>query len=575
MAAEDGLLTRARPVLGAAFTFSLFTNLLMLSIPIYSLQVYDRVLASRSVQTLAMLAMVVLGALLVHFTLESVRSRLMVHVGLWLDRAWAPELLRRAVRRGPDPDGPPGAGVLRDLNAVRNFITGPGVFNLFDAPWVPVYIVVMFILHPYLGVLTTAGAVALFAVAWVTDLATRAPLREASVKMVVQQALADAYVARAEVIESMGMLPGIAALWEDGQDETRRLLERGWHRSAFLAAMARFGRFLVQVAVVTVGAWLAIDNRMSAGTIVAGSILLTRALAPVESLVASWKSLAGARSAYDRIQDELAKPLPGRSTTHLPRPSGRLVLERVTVQVPGTGRKVLSAIDLDLAPGESLGIIGPSAAGKTTLARVILGLLPPSEGRARLDGADVATWSREDFGRHIGYLPQDIELFASTVKRNIARMDDPDDERVVEAAMLAGVHEMILRLPLGYDTPIADVIRNLSGGQRQRIAIARAFYGQPRLMVLDEPNSNLDSDGENALIRALAHARDAGVTAVVIAHRARVLMTVDRLLLLRDGRAELLGPREEVMARVLPPASGGHSVGLSPKPIRGDGPSPI
>ncbi len=552
MAAAEGLLSGARRVFAAAFAFSLFTNLLMLSIPIYSLQVYDRVLSSRSLDTLWALAAVVAGALLVHLTLESVRSRLMVHVGLWLDRAWAPELLKRAIRRGPDPDGPPGAGVLRDLTSVRNFITGPGVFNLFDAPWIPVYIVVMFILHPDLGWLTTGGAMALFAMAWITDLATRERLRSASLKLVVQQAMADAFVARSEVIEAMGMLPGVTALWEEGLHETHDLLEDGWHRSALLAALARFGRFAVQVAVVTVGAWLAINNHMTAGTIVAASILLTRALAPVESLVAAWKGLVSARAAYDRIQTELSTPLPRRSSTRLPTPSGRLTLERISVEVPGRERPVLNDIVLDLSPGESLGIIGPSAAGKTTLARVILGLVEPTGGRARLDGADVATWSRDEVGRHIGYLPQDIELFATTLKRNIARMAEPDDDLVIEAATLAGVHDMILRLPLGYDTQVADVFRNLSGGQRQRIAIARSFYGNPRLMVLDEPNSNLDSEGENALLRALLRARERGVTTIVIAHRARVLMTVDRMLLLRDGRTEMLGPRDEVMARVLP-----------------------
>jgi len=552
MVDDRGLLAGARHTFVSAAIFSLCANLLMLSIPIYSLQVYDRVLSSRSGETLAMLAIIVLGALLVHLTLEAVRSRLMVHVGLWLDRSWAPELLRRAVRRGPNASDAPGAGTLRDLGAVRNFITGPSVFNLFDAPWIPVYITVMFILHPGMGWLTVGGAVALFAVAWVTDLSTRAPLRAASVRMAVQQHLADEFVRRSEVIEAMGMLPGVAAWWEDGARQTREMLTRGWHRSALLAAFARFGRFLVQVAVVTLGAWLAIKNEMSAGTIVAGSILLTRALAPVESLVASWKGLVDARAAYDRIHEDLVKPLPARQSTRLPPPSGRLVLERVGVEIPGRERPVLRDIDLDLAPGESLGIIGPSAAGKTTLARVILGLAAPSAGCARLDGADVATWSREEIGRHVGYLPQDIELFATTIKRNIARMGEPDDKLVIEAAMLAGVHDMILRLPLGYDSEIAEIVRNLSGGQRQRIAIARAFYGSPRLMVLDEPNSNLDSEGENALLRALLRARERGVTTIVIAHRARVLMTVDRLLFLRDGATEMLGGRDEVMARVLP-----------------------
>jgi len=552
MAGDDGILAGARRTFGAAGVFSLFSNVLILAIPIYSLQVYDRVMSSRSGVTLFMLTVVALGCLVIHAVLEAVRSRLMVHVGLWLDRVWAPELLRRAIRRGPEGDGATGAQVLRDLGALRGFITGPGVFHLFDAPWVPIYAIVMFLLHPALGWLTVIGGVALFGLAFVSEFATRKPLKSAGQRLTVSQARADEYVRRAEVIEAMGMLPGLTNSWAAEARRTQEFLSTGWHRSALLAASARFGRFLVQVAVVALGGWLAINDHLSTGSVVAASILLTRALAPVESLVGSWKSFIAARSAYGRIQRELDRPPPARSTTILPIPQGRLALERVGFELPQMERPILSNIELDLRPGESLGIIGPSAAGKSTLARIILGIQAPSQGRARLDGADVATWSREDLGRHLGYLPQNIELFPGTIKRNIARMAEPDDEKVIAAAQLAGVHEMVLRLPLGYDTEIADALRNLSGGQRQRIAIARAFYGEPRLLVLDEPNSNLDSEGENALIRALMRARERGVTTIVIAHRARVLMTVDRLLLLRDGRMDMLGARDEVMARVLP-----------------------
>lgn len=548
----DGILAGARRTFAAAGVFSLFSNVLILSIPIYSLQVYDRVMSSRSGTTLAMLTVIAVGCLLVHAVLEAVRSRLMVHVGLWLERVWAPELLRRAIRRGPEGDGATGAQILRDLGAVRGFITGPGVFHLFDAPWVPVYAVVMFMLHPALGWLTLGGGAALFGLALVSELATRGPLKGAGQRLTVSQARADEYVRRAEVIEAMGMLPGLTNVWAAESRRTQDMLSVGWHRSALLAAAARFGRFFIQVAVVAVGAWLAINDHLSTGSVVAASIMLTRALAPVESLVGSWKNFMGARAAYGRIQRELIRPQAARASTALPVPRGRLTLERTSFELPHLERPVLSGIELDLLPGEALGIIGPSAAGKSTLARIILGLQVPSRGRARLDGADMATWSREDLGRHVGYLPQNIELFPGTIKRNIARMAEPDDRKVIEAAQLAGVHEMILRLPLGYDTEIADALRNLSGGQRQRIAIARAFYGEPRLLVLDEPNSNLDSEGENALIRALLRARERGVTTIVIAHRARVLMTVDRLMLLRDGRMDMLGERDEVMARVLP-----------------------
>ncbi|MCR6630846.1 MAG: type I secretion system permease/ATPase [Magnetospirillum sp.] len=552
MLARDGILAGARPTFVCALVFSLFANVLILAIPLYSLQVYDRVLSSRSGATLAMLTLVALGALVIHAILEMVRSRLMVHVGLWLERVWAPDLLRRAVRHGPDGDGASGAQVLRDLSTVRNFITGPGVFHLFDAPWVPVYAVVMFLLHPVLGWVTLGGGLVLFGLALASEMATRAPLKTAGNRMTVAQARADEYVRRAEVIEAMGMLPGLIAHWAGESRRTQEFLALGWQRSALLAACARFARFAVQVAVVASGAWLAINNSLSVGSVVAASILLTRALAPVESLVGSWKNFIGARNAYGRVQAAVERAGRPRHATALPAPAGRLVLDRVTLEIPRLERPILSRVELDLAPGESLGIIGPSAAGKSTLARIILGIQEPTRGRARLDGADVAAWPREDLGRHVGYLPQAIELFPGTIKRNIARMAEPDDAKIVEAAQLAGVHEMILRLPLGYDTEIADALRNLSGGQRQRIAIARAFYGAPRLLVLDEPNSNLDAEGENALIRALLRARERGVTTVIIAHRARILMSVDRLMLLRDGRVDMLGARDEVMARVLP-----------------------
>lgn len=552
MAARDGILAGARSTFACVLVFSLFANVLILAIPLYSLQVYDRVMSSRSGATLAMLTLVAMGALLVHAVLEAVRSRMMVHVGLWLDRVWAPELLRRAVRNGPEGDGATGAQVLRDLGTVRNFITGPGVFHLFDAPWVPVYAVVMFLLDPALGWVTLGGGVFLFGLAWASEATTRAPLKEAGQRMTLSQARADEYVRRAEVVEAMGMLPGLIAHWAAEARRTQDYLSVGWQRSALLAAVARFGRFSVQVVIVAVGAWLAINDTVSLGSVVAASIILTRALAPVESLVGSWKSFIGARNAYARVQNALERTGRPRQAIALPSPSGRLVLERVTLELPQLERPVLHKVEFELPAGQALGIIGPSAAGKSTLARIILGIQQPTRGRARLDGADVATWSREDMGRHVGYLPQAIELFPGSIKRNIARMGEPDDAKVIEAARLAGVHEMILRLPLGYDTEIADALRNLSGGQRQRIAIARAFYGQPRLLVLDEPNSNLDADGETALIRAMQRARECGVTTIVIAHRARILMSVDRLMVLREGRVDMIGARDEVLARVLP-----------------------
>ncbi len=568
MAGDDGLLAGARRTFAVAAGFSMVANMMMLAVPLFTLQVYDRVLSSRSGPTLAALLGVAVGALLVHAALEAARARLMVHVGLWLDRAWAPDLLARAIRRAPTSDGLPGAATLKDLSTVRGFVGGPGMFHLFDAPWVPIYLAVIFLLHPALGWLATAGAALLFGLAVASELATRRSLRTGGRRLAAQQQRAEDFVRRAEVIEAMGMLPALTAIWAGHAAEAQVALARGWHRAALLGAAARFCRFLVQVTVIGLGAWLAMHDALTAGGVVAGSIVLSRALAPVESLVGSWKNFIAARAALARLDEELATPMPRRGTTRLPAPDGRLALEKVTVEMPGLERPILSGVEFDLAPGESLGIVGPSAAGKSTLARVILGIQPPTRGRARLDGADVSCWCREDLGRHLGYLPQDIELFHGTVKRNIARMDIPDDALVVEAARLAGVHEMVLRLPRGYDTEIAEASRNLSGGQRQRIAIARALYGDPRLLVMDEPNSNLDAEGENALIRALMRARERKVSTVVIAHRARILMTVDKLLFLRDGRAEMFGPRDEVMARILPQPQAQSRLRPGPAPVK-------
>jgi ATP-binding cassette subfamily C protein/ATP-binding cassette subfamily C protein EexD len=553
MAGKQSILANSRRTFVAAATFSLFTNLLMLVIPVFSLQTYDRVLASRSGQTLAMLTIIAVGALMLQGVLEGIRSRLMVLVGLWLEKSWGPELLERNIRKGPT-SAMSGVQSLRDLATVRGFLGGTGIFNLFDTPWVPIYAACMFMLAPPLGWATLAGGVVLFLVTTLSEVFTRKPLQDAGMKFNVQLVRAHDFVRKSEVIEAMGMLPGIKKLWTQDQDQAVDLLGRGWNANAVLSAFARFARLAIQIAVMALGAWLAIDDKLSPGGVVAASILLARALAPVESLVGSWKGFVDARSALDRLDEELKSDPPARTTTRLPTPTGRLTIERVRYEVSGRERPILNDVALELNPGESLGIIGPSAAGKSTLARVILGIQTPTEGRARLDGADLGTWSREDVGRHIGYLPQDIELFPGTVKQNIARMsdDEADDDKVIEAATLAGVHDMILRLPLGYDTDITDCLRNLSGGQRQRVAIARALYGEPKLLILDEPNSNLDAEGENMLLRALIRAREKGVTSIVIAHRARVLMTVDRLLLLKDGRIEMIGPRDEVMARVLP-----------------------
>lgn len=544
----------------AAALFSLFTNLLVLAIPLYTLQVYDRVLGSRSLETLAMLTVAAMGALVFLGLLEAVRGRLMTHVAAWLDRRWAPALMARAVEAAAGGTEGSAQG-LRDLAVLRAFVGGPGMLQIFDAPWLPLYVAAMFLLHTALGWLALGGAALLLAIAVAAEAVTRRPFQSAARRVNSLLRRADSVIRNAEVVEAMGMMPAIRRRWGDENMQAADLMTRASRRAASLSALARFLRLAVQVAVIALGAKLALAQEITPGAMIAATVLLSRALAPVEQLVGQWRSVVAARAARDRIADSLARPAMVRAATRLPQPAGHLSLERVSLSVPGREAPILDGIDLDIRPGESLGVIGPSAAGKTSLARVILGVRIPTAGRARLDGADLAAWSRDDLGAHVGYLPQAIDLFAGTVKDNIARMAEAADADVIAAARLAGVHEMILRLPLGYDTEVGEATLALSGGQRQRVGIARAFFGEPRLLVLDEPNSNLDAEGENALIRALMQARERRITSVIIAHRPRVLTTVDKILFLRDGRIEMFGDRDAVLARVLP----------QPRAVEGDG----
>ena len=536
-------------ILVVAF-FSLFVNVLMLVIPLYMLQVYDRVLASRSEETLAMLTVAALGALVVLGVLEGVRSRILVRVGAWLERALAPELLGQAVRSALSAARATGAQGLRDLAAVRGFLGGAGIFHLFDAPWVPLYLGVIYLLHPLLGTTALIGGLVLFAVAGLNEWITRRPLGSAGKLSNELYRRAEARMRNAEVIEAMGMLPAVTADWQRENEQVIRLQSAASDRAGTLAALTRFLRLGVQVGILGLGALLAIHQEITAGAMIAASILLARALAPVEQAIGTWRGFVNARAAWDRIRQSLDAATLERGSTTLPVPTGIIDVENATVVAPGREAPVLRNVSFHLDAGETLGVIGPSAAGKTSLARLLVGIWPAQSGKARLDGADVFTWQREDLGRHIGYLPQDVELFDGTVKQNIARMGEARDEDVIMAARLAGVHEIILGLPLGYDTLIGEGGIKPSGGQRQRLALARAFYGRPRLLVLDEPNANLDSDGEEALMRALAQARQSRVTTVIIAHRIRVLAATDRILLLRDGRAELFGEREAVLARL-------------------------
>src|SRR3954470_14439969 len=482
--------------------FSGVVNLLQLTTSVYMMQVFDRVLASRVLDTLYFLSLIAIGAILVLALLEAVRGQVMQRLATWVEHRVAPEGFVRAIEstlRGR----PYRMEALRDLAVCRGYLGSPGALSLYDVPWVPIYIAVIFMLHPIMGWIALGGAFLLFGLTLASELSTSKLLREANTAAMASQRRADSISRNAEVIDSMGMLPSVIGRWRESVAAMTVPQQRAGDRAAILVALTKFFRLAVQIAILGVGAYLVLSQELTSGASIAGSIILGRALAPVEQMIGGWKALVQARQCFRRLQSFLAMPRLRPPGLPLPEPVGNVSVERVSYAFPGQGVAMIKGINFALAPGESLAIIGPSAAGKTTLIRLLIGTLPASAGTVRLDGADVYQWLREDFGRHVGYLPQDVELFDGTVFTNIARMGEAIPEEVYDAARLAGCHEMILRLPNGYDTEIGEGGLYLSGGQRQLIGLARAMFGRPKLVVLDEPNSNLDGESEAALMRAL------------------------------------------------------------------------
>ncbi|GGG25541.1 peptidase [Caldovatus sediminis] len=533
--------------------FSGVVNLLQLTVSIYMMQVFDRVLSTRSVDTLIYLTVVAITGIGVLALLEAARAKVMHRVASWMEHRVAPEGFVRAVEsqlRGRSYR----MEALRDLAVFRNYLSSPGVLNLYDVPWVPIFLLVIFALHPTLGWIALLGALLLFALAILNEVATAGLLRQANTASMATQRRADSIVRNAEVIDSMGMLPAVMSRWRESVAEAAPAMGAASDRASVLLAITKFMRLAVQIGVLGTGAFLVLQQEITAGASIAASIIMGRALAPVEQLIGGYKQLVQARQSFRRLQTFLSLPRLRPPGLPLPEPSGRLTVERVSYAFPGQAVAIIKGVNFALAAGESLAVIGPSAAGKTTLIRLLIGTLQPTAGNVRLDGADVYTWMREDFGRHVGYLPQDVELFDGTVFRNIARMGEAEPEEVFAAARLAGCHEMILRLPQGYDTEIGDGGQHLSGGQRQLIGLARAMFGNPKLVILDEPNSNLDGDAEAGLMRALAELKQRGTTVVLVSHRPTLVQGVDKVLLLRDGAVEMFGPRVEVLKRLMQPA---------------------
>ena len=542
--------------------FSACLNMLMLSVPLYMMQIYDRVLATSNVDTLIALTVMVAAALLVLGFLDALRGRVMVRVGTWLDRELGSPVLAGAVADALRSGGGVSAQGLRDLSTVRTFLGGTGAMPLFDAPWAPVFLGIVFLIHPVLGWIGLGGAVGLIVCAVLNDLTTRSKVAEANGAMARALNAADAAVRNADAIVAMGMLSDLTRRWAETGASSRHLQTSASDVSGSISAIAKATRFGLQVAMLGVGAYLVILHEMTAGGMIAAAIILARGLAPMEQLINGWRTFVGARTAWQRLHGLMVHVPDGGEATTLPRPNGRIDIVNVSYIPPGVREPVVRQVSFRLGAGEALGIVGPSGAGKTTLVRLMVGSLRPTAGHVRLDSADVTAWPDRDRGRHVGYQPQNLELFAGTVRDNIARLGRADDEDVVAAATLAGAHEVILALPKGYDTRIGEGGVPISGGQRQRIALARAVYGNPALLVLDEPNSHLDAEGEQALVEAVVKLREQGVTIVLIAQRTGVMAQVDKMLVLRGGAMAAFGPREEILDALRQPVLPSGSKGV-------------
>lgn len=554
-----------RSFLATAF-FSLFVNLLMLVPAMYMLAIYDRVLMSGSESTLLMLTIITVFLFLVLGGLEWIRARIMVATSARLDEHLGERVFDAIFARSLTSSGAIAtAQPLNDLLQIRQFLTGQGLLAFFDVPWIPIYIGLMFLFHLYFGVVAVLSVLLLAGLAIWNELTTGADLAEANRESIEATQFAQRNVRNAEVVEAMGMLPRLRSRWHARHGRVLALQSRVSTKAGLINALSRTYRLMIQSLALGLGAYLAIHKQITPGLVISGSILLGRALAPLDHMIAGWRGFLGAREAYRRL-DTLLRTIPERaSRMALPPLRGQITLENLVIVVPGRSEPILNGITLTIEPGTTVALIGPSAAGKSTVARAMLGLHSPARGRACLDGADVHNWDRTQLGRYVGYLPQDVELLDGTVAENIARFGDVESDRVVEAAQWAGIHEMVLALPQAYDTPLIGGGAMLSAGQQQRIGIARAIYGRPRVVVLDEPNANLDTAGEAALLATLRQLQRDGCTVVMVTHRKNVLQGVRTIALIVQGKLALYGPREEVLAAMATP----QAAVSAPRPTAG------
>ncbi len=558
------------PVFGTAMVFSFFINLLLFTGPLYMLQIYDRVITSRNETTLLVLTVIAAFCIVIYAILEMLRSRILVRAGMLFDEKVGGAVFN-AVHRGNLRH--PGGGhvqCLRDIDTIREFLTGSGLITLCDAPWFPVFVFASFLLHPWFGYLALAGTFVTLSLTLLNELATRKGLESASRASMAANQNAQAMFRNTEAIHAMGMLGALRQMWSKHHNAALELQASASDRAGIIVASTKFFRMFLQTAVLGTGGYLVIYREISPGAMIAASIIISRALQPIELAVGNWRGFLAARSAFDRVRRlfTVAGAEPERMS--LPVPRGELHVSDLIAAAPGKKNSpaILKGVSFNLEAGEVIGVVGPSAAGKSTLARVIVGVWPILRGTVRLDGSDLSHWNPEELGQHIGYLPQDVELFAGTVAQNIARFQKIETESVIFAAQLAGCKELIQHLPDGFNTQVGDGGEALSGGQRQRIGLARALYGKPSLVVLDEPNANLDAAGEDALLNAVQTLKSLQTTVMIITHKINILAAADKIMIMNDGVVQAFGTRDAILQRLMGPrvvpTPSSHQAGAGP-----------
>ncbi len=546
---KEAILTSKKSFLVVAF-FSLFINLLMLVPPLYMLQLYDRVLISRSEGTLVMLTLIVVVLFITMALLDIVRSKVLIKVSNKLDSLLNQRIFDSLFELANKKPGSASSMHLTDLSTIKQFMTGNGLFAFFDAPWLPIYIFVLFIFHPLFGYFAIFATIVLIIFAIVNEYSTKNKLAEANSLGRESTIYVDSNLRNAEIVNALGMKSNIRKRWEEKYFGFLNAQTEASNKAGVWSNITKSSRMLFQSLMLGLGGYLAIHDEVSAGMMIAGSIIMGRALAPLDLIISSWKGFSGARTSYERLDVLLEKFPKDQEYMELSAPTGEVLLENVAVTPPGAKQTSIKGITMAINKGDVVGIIGPSAAGKSSLARIILGLWPLTAGKSRLDKADIYQWDKELLGKYIGYLPQDIELFEGTISQNISRFNEVDSKKVLEAAKKAGAHEMILRLPNGYDTVIGAGGATLSGGQRQRIGFTRAIYDNPVLVVLDEPNSNLDDQGEAALVQAIKNLKQNNTTVIIITHRPSILQVTNKVAILKNGLLEVYGDTNDILSKV-------------------------